>query len=149
MKIENLINAIGTAVQESHKAIEQNYISSFFNNYFYEEESQDSAKITFKPKTVDVVLSGFDDSKGSKVVTAPIAALVQHTNMNLDYIKLNLNINVINENEETNKIEVTSQNRVDNNDAENTQSGEIELLFKAQDTPEGISRIETYLSGNL
>ena len=36
----------------------------------------------------------------SKVVSAPIAALVQHTNMNLDYVKLNLNINVINESEE-------------------------------------------------
>lgn len=149
MKIENLINAIGVAVQDSHKIIEQNYISNFFNNYFHEEESAGSGKITFKPKTVDIILSESEDSEESKVVSAPVAALVRHTNMNLDYIKLNLNINVINENEDKNKIEVTSQNRGDSSDTENTQSGEIELLFKSQNAPEGVSRIETYLNGNL
>lgn len=149
MKIENLINAIGVAAQEAHKIMEQNYVSNFFNIYFHEENLEESDGCTYKPKTVDIVLSDSENSDESKVVSAPVAALVRHTNMNLDYIKLNLNINVINENEDKNKIEVTSQNTNDRDGNDNVQSGEIEILFKSQNAPEGVSRIETYLNGSL
>ncbi len=144
MKIENLIASIGEAVQDAHKMIEQKYVSNFFDHYFQGKVDEITNKYTYKPKTVEIL---FENSQDSKVVSAPIAALVQHTNMNLDYVKLNLNINVINESEE--EIEITPQDAGGKSDADSRKCGEMELLFKCQDAPEGIARIETCLNSIL
>lgn len=144
MKVENLVTSIGAAVQDAHRIIEQKYISNFFDHYFIEDKDEITDKYTYKPKTVEILLS---DSQEQKVISAPIAALAQHTNMNLEYIKLNLNISVINETED--EIEITSQAAVDKSTGDSTKYGELELMFKCQNAPEGISRIETYLNGIL
>ena len=74
MKIENLIASIGEAVQDAHKMIEQKYVSNFFDHYFQGKVDEITNKYTYKPKTVEIL---FENSQDSKVVSAPIAALVQ------------------------------------------------------------------------
>lgn len=147
MKIENLINAVGAAVQDAHNMIELNYLGRFFEDYFEREETQheNASKITYKPKTIEISIS---DSGGSKTISAPLAALVQHTNMNIDYVKINLDINVTDEDE--NGLQVALQAPKEKTEGNNNaQSGQLELMFKNRSTPEGIARIETYLNNIL
>lgn len=144
MKIEKLIHSVGSAIQESYKAIELKSVSNFFDYFFDEVDNKDSKTVTYKPKTVEILLTEQDEKGKSKVILAPVAALVNHNHMNLDYVKVNLNINVTNEKE--NEIEVTSQNKNTDNESENNNTGSIEILFKRHDSPEGISRIETHLN---
>lgn len=147
MRIENLIHSVGNAVQESHKMIELNSIENFFNHYFDEVKNENSNTVTYKPKTVEIMVPGKDDSKS---ILAPVAALVQHNHMNIDYVKINLNINVTDEKED--KLEVTAENAQSNNsntDEDRCNTGEIEIMFKCKDSPEGIARIETHLNSIL
>lgn len=148
MKIEKLIHSVGDAIQESHKAIELKSVSNFFDHFFDEVDNKDSKRVTYKPKTVEIMLTDQDEKDKSKMILAPVAALVNHNHMNLDYVKVNLNINVTDEKE--NKIEVTSLHKNDKDtDSENNNTGSIEILFKRHDSPEGISRIETHLNSIL
>ncbi|MDE6608616.1 MAG: DUF2589 domain-containing protein [Lachnospiraceae bacterium] len=144
MKIENLIISIGEAIQDAHKIMEQKYVSNFFDRYFVGEMDESTNKYTYRPKTVEIL---FENTRDLKVISAPVAALVQHTNMNLDYVKLNLNISVINESKD--EIEITSQASEDESGADRTKYGELELMFKCRNAPEGMARIETYLNGVL
>lgn len=146
MKIENLINSVGQAIQDSYKTIELNSVSNFFNNYFDEVEDVNSNDVIYKPKTIEIKIPSSDDSK---VILAPIATLVKHNHMNIKYVKVNLNINVTDEKED--EIEITSQHpKEKNSDTENKDNaGGIEIMFKCQDSPEGVSRIETHLNSIL
>ena len=148
MKIEDLIHSIGSAIQESHKLIELNCVNHFFENFFDDVKNKNSEKIIYNPKTVEIMLPIQPDKDEAKVLSAPVAALVHHNHMNIDYVKVNLDINVTNEKE--NKIEVTSQ-QINNNDtnSEKNNTGSVEILFKRHDSPEGISRIETHLNSIL
>lgn len=146
MRIEDLIHSVGKAVQESHRNLEQHYIGHFFEHYFEEEVSSTPEKATYRPKTVEIRLG---DADNGKVISAPIAALVANTTMNIDYVKVNLNINVTDEHE--NVMEVTAQppDGADDPSTNKRSSGEIELMFKCRNSPEGVARIETYLNGTL
>lgn len=147
MRIENLINSVGNAVQESYKMIELNSVQNFFNHFFDEVQNDNSNKVTYKPKTVEIMVPGEDDSKS---ILAPVAVLVQHNHMNIDYVKVNMNINVTDEKED--RLEVTAQNaqcNSSNTDEDNSSTGEIEIMFKCKESPEGVSRIETHLNSIL
>lgn len=146
MRIEELIHSIGGAVQETQKNMEQRYLGHFFSNYFEEEVSNDAGKITYRPKTVEIRLG---ESDGDRVISAPIAALVANSNMNVDYVKVNLNINVTDEQENVMSVTAQPLDGTDNTDDKRRRSGEIELMFKCRNSPEGVARIETYLNGTL
>ena len=142
MKIENLLQTIGTAVQESYRAIEQSSVDQFFSGYF-DQEAKNSEAISFKPKMIEVEIPNpYSNENAGRVVYTPIATLVQHKNMNIDYIKLNLNIDVIEETDES--LDISTQNN--QNNSGNEKAGVLEITFKCSDTPEGVSRIETQLN---
>lgn len=148
MKMEDLIHSIGMAIHESHKLIELNCVNHFFDKFFEEVKTENSEKIVYNPKTVEIMLPLQSDKDEKKVISAPVAALVHHSHMNIDYVKVNLDINVTNESE--NEIEVTS-NHINKNDtnSEKNNTGSVEILFKRHESPEGISRIETHLNSIL
>ena len=147
MKIEHLVETLGNAIQESHRNVELNSVNNFFNNYFEQVESNNFEQDMYKPKLIKIIFPTDDNNQNKeKIIVTPVASLVQHNNMNIDYVKLNLNINVLDEDEDG--LDVSSQNLKDNSNAkENTdKSGEMEIMFKCSGTPEGISRIETHLN---
>lgn len=146
MDIRDLIHSIGGAVQETQRNLEQRYLGHFFENYFEEVGSDKLDKVIYRPKTVEIRLG---ESEEDRVISAPIAALVANSNMNVDYVKVNLNINVTDE--QANVLSVTAQplDGTDDNDDERRRSGEIELMFKCRNSPEGVARIETYLDGTI
>lgn len=148
MKIENLIGSLSAAIQQSYKICEMNSLNMFLTQYF---EESNSLEDTYAPKTIKIALptaSAEENDIDEKVVLAPVAALVKHNNMNIDYVKLNINVSV--SEEKDNQLNVkTEKNSYDGDSAENDKTGELEIMFKRSDASEGIARVETYLNGML
>lgn len=148
MTIEDMIGAIGTSVQTAHKAIQLHSLSEFFDCFFEKKESNETAKngeAVYKPKTLQISFPAGEEEKQAKTVTVPVAALVQHNNMDMDYVKIKLNVNITNESEDN--LQVSSQPVKDSN--VNGVSGEMEIMFKCNDTPEGVARIANRLHSLL
>lgn len=140
MNIEHLINNIGNAVSNSHKIGELNSMAGFLKDYF--DIVKDEKGETYVPKNIRIELPCGNDEH--KIIVAPMAALVHHNSMNIEYVKLNLNINVKNENTES--IDITSQNT---EGVSGTGTGELEIMFRCSETPEGVARVETQLNNIL
>lgn len=139
MKIEQLITSINNAIQQTHNFGELNSIDNFLSRYF--EIKKDNGDKTYIPKTVNIELPSDDTSTG-KIILTPMATLVHHNSINIDYVKLNLNINV--EEESSDGLQVTSQNT--NNSTIEGKTGALEIVFRCSNTPEGIARVETQLN---
>lgn len=140
MNIDNLIGTIGTAVFEAHKAIENHSIVDFFQNYFDKRENVNGIE-SFQPKMIEVEVPGLNGER--KKVGIPVAVMVNHGHLNIDSVKLNLNINVVEDAD--NSFAVSTQAT----GGDGKKAGEMEILFKYSDTVEGIARIETQLNSLL
>ncbi len=147
MKIENLLETIGFAIQEAYRAIEYNSVNQFFENYFDRVEKAEG-DITYTPKIIEVEIPTANSDKKSKILYTPIAALAQHKNLNLDNVTLNLNID-ISEDSEVNLKSSPKGTHPPQDNSELKQAGTLELTFKRSDTAEGIARIETRLHNLL
>ena len=146
MKIDHLLQVIGTSVQEAHKAIEYYSVNYFFENYFDKTEGGEGS-VAYTPKLVEIHIPS-SGSGSSKVVYAPVAGLVQHRNLNIDYIKLNLNIDVTEESDGS--LQVSAQGfQSQKDDSNSAHAGMLEISLKCSDTSEGIARIETLLDGMI
>lgn len=147
MRIEALLNSLGTAAQEAYGDIEAQNLMQFLENYF-ERSVNGSGDVTYTPKLIQVEIPSIEPGKGDKQLSVPLAALVHHNKLNLENVKIKLNIGVT---EEANGgLQVSPQGApAQDDDAGSKQSGTIEINFKCADTSEGISRIETHLNGML
>ncbi len=141
MEIEELIMSVNKAVQQTYSLGELNAMYGFLNGFFEMKEGQTDK--TYMPKTISIALPSSDPDK-KKLILMPAAALVHHNTMNIDYVKLNLNIKV--EEENTDGLQITSQNINADANANEGKTGELEIMFRCTDTPEGIARIETQLN---
>lgn len=136
MDIKQLLNTIGAAVQDAHKAIAQNSADFYLTNYF----EQDSESNAYTPKTVEIRIPS---SQGERVITAPLATLVNQGCLNIESLKLNLNIEMLDQGEKG--FCVSPSGAASNG----SKAGEIEILFKCSGTSEGAARVETHLNSLL
>ncbi len=138
MDIKQLLDTIGSAVQEAHKAIAQSSAEFYLNNYF----TQDNESNAYIPKTVDIKISS---GEGEKTISAPMAVLINQGCLNIDSLKLNLNIEIQDQGE--NVFCVSPATAGDNQSGAKT--GEMEIVFKCSETSEGASRVITRLNSLL
>ncbi|NJD04184.1 MAG: DUF2589 domain-containing protein [Ruminiclostridium sp.] len=137
MELEAFIKTIGSSIQQARKAIEYNSVCSFFNQYFSSETIEDSnGEKKWVPKIENVSVSRPD---GKKIkMTVPVMALVNHSTMELDQVKIKVKIKVSTD-QNSEKI------NVDVEGIENDQGGgaqnELEFTFNRNVASEGISRI--------
>ena len=154
MKIDQLLRTLGVAIQEAHEAIEGHSVNQFLENYFdrtvQEQASIDGQeyKEIYMPKMIEVVIPSEDRHAPGRVLYTPIATLVQHKHLNLDNVKLNLNISVLEESEDNLQVAAQGTN-MQNDGSQEHNAGMLEITFKCSDTAEGIARIETQLNGML
>lgn len=141
MNMETLLYGIGTSVQNAHQAIEHHATQHFFENYFVPMEEDDC----FRPKMVKIELPPSKDAEG-KTIYAPLAALIPHTGLNMDCVKIKLNMDILNE---TNGCLEVSAANAGSDTEDNRKSGELEITYKCTDSAEGLSRIETQLNSLL
>ena len=146
MKLDALLGLIATSVQEAHKAVEIDSVSRFFDSYFDKSEEAGEGAV-YTPKSVTIRLPGPDGS-GEKRLYAPVAALVQQKNFNLDCVKLNLDVRVLEES--GGELEVSAQGPApQEGDGGPARAGTMEITMRCTDAPEGVARIETHLYGML
>lgn len=136
MDIRQLLDTVGAAVQDAHKAIAQNSADFYLNNFF----EQDGESDEYIPKTVKIKLTS---PEGNRVVTAPLATLINQGSLNIDSLKLNLNIEMSEQGENNFCVSPVGAS------ANGEKAGELEILFKCTSTSEGAARVETHLNSLL
>ncbi len=145
MKMESLLQTVGTAMQDAYRAIEYNAMGQFFDTYF-DKTQKEGDRIAYTPKIIEVEIPSPGTGKAGKVLYTPTAALVRHKSMNLDCVRLQLNIDVVEEAEEG--LQVSPRGACPPEDAVQN-AGTLEITLKCSDAAEGIARIETQLHGML
>lgn len=135
MDIKELIDSVGAAVHDAHKAIAQSSADFYFSNYF----ERDNESNAFTPKMVEIKIPS---PEGERVITAPMATLINQGCLNIDSLKLNLNIEVLDQGQGFSVSPAGAENS-------GSKTGEIEIMFKCSGTSEGASRVETHLNSLL
>ena len=141
MKIEELIHSIGIAVQEAHDAISEKSVSRFFIQHF-ESSENGTDSIIYRPRMIKIALQGEADGGSSRVINVPAAVLSSHRELALDEVKINLDIDI--SEDDDGKVNAFVKG---GNNAEHT--GTLEIMFKCTDEAEGLARIETHLNSMI
>ncbi len=147
MKMESLLQTIGLAVQNAHRAIDYNAVGQFFDTYF-DKRAKDADTVTYTPKMLEIEIPSPELRKAGKMLYAPTAALVQHKSMQLDCVKVQLHIDVAEEADGTMQVSTQGFHSQEDGSA-SKNAGTLEITLKCSDAAEGIARIETQLYGLL
>lgn len=118
MSTKELISAVGGAMQEAYEQLERRSLENCLAGCF--DLRNDSGESVYVPRTITVSYPG---PNGEELIRSPLAALMGHGVMNMEYVKVTLPLP---ENE--------------------AGGGEMELHFRLRKSPEGVARIETELN---
>lgn len=141
MKIEELIHSLGIAVQEAHNAISDKSVNRFFTQHFdFSQSGTDN--VIYRPKMIEISLPCEGEESSSKVIYVPTAVLSSQKELALDEVKINLDIDI--SEEEAGEVNALVKG---SNNANHT--GTLEIVFKCTDEAEGLARIETQLNGMI
>lgn len=140
MKAEELIESIGIAVQEAHNAIAGQFVDHFFGQHF-ESSQNDADNVVYRPKMIEIALPGTSEMNSSKVIYVPTAVLATHKELALKEVKINLDIDISEEDGEVNALAQGSSSL--------NRTGTLEIVFKLNDEAEGLARIQTHLNGMI
>ncbi|MDE7293289.1 MAG: DUF2589 domain-containing protein [Oscillospiraceae bacterium] len=158
MEIDDLITEFGKAVTNAQQKIEMNYIASFFK-YFKPvklsdedmgenaEDDTSAGSEILKPATVKIELPCADDISHYAPVEVPLVALVHHRQVSLNKVTVRVKPRFTKDTKggiiaDMNAPVFNTANSLENtDDASRDDMGEIELVFNAADSSEGISRV--------
>lgn len=118
MTTGELISAVGSAMQEAYEQLERRSLESCLTGCF--ELRDDSGGPVYVPRTITLSYPG---PNGEELIRSPLAALMGHGVMNMEYVKVTLPL-----------------------PEGETGGGELELHFRLHESPEGVARIETELN---
>lgn len=128
------------AVQEAHNAIADKSAENFFNQHF-EPPDIVGDTVVYRPNMIEIAIPVKNDRENEqKALYVPTAVLVSHRNLELDEVKVNLDIGIT---EDDGKVCTA----VNGSNAEHT--GSLEIVFKCTDTAEGLARVETQLNSMI
>lgn len=140
MKIDELIKSLGIAVQEAHSAISDKSVEQFFSQHFELAQTGENNEL-YRPKMIGISLLESSQSNASKVIYVPTAALVTHKELALDEVKIDLDINISDDDGNVDAM-VIGNGSPDN-------AGKLEIVFKCTNEAEGLARVETQLDGMI
>lgn len=140
-----LIDGISLSMKSAQEKIEEHTLQSY-RKFFTEEEGEDGI-LTMRPVMVKIPLP---DKNGNYVDTdIPIVALMQHNTLNLEEVRLKMNVRTVSTSDKSDDVDVEVVSNLTSESGEKTNSSgtncEIELLFKSCQNQEGVSRITTKL----
>lgn len=141
MEMSRLITALGLAVSQSQREIEQQTIRNFME-YFTAADSQASTSGAAAPLAPQSLLFCLPAAQGeTQMIEVPVAALALHGGIGLERVKINLKV--------TPHFGDGGQVVTDLTALENGGSAEegshMELVFQRSEPPEGIARLYTEL----
>lgn len=158
--LADLITAINQAMLDAQTVVTRSSLDEYWN-YFRpanvlrqsgEDETNDLAADALAPVTRKVVIPYPDDTGVMKTIDVPLVALVHHNTFNLDEVKLKMRVTTsVDRPGGQLKVSLQPLHRTQNTEGKNDlpdASGkveepgqEIELVFKREAPPEGISRV--------
>ena len=115
MDTKELISAVGSAMQEAYEQLERRSLEGCLSGCF--EAVERGGETVYVPRTISV------GPHGEELIRSPLAALMSHGVMNMEYVKVTLPL-----------------------PDKETGGGELELHFRLRESPEGLARIETELN---
>lgn len=118
MTTGELISAVGGAMQEAYEQLERRSLESCLSCCF--ELRDDSEGPVYVPRTITLSYPG---PNGEELIRSPLAALMGHGVMNMEYVKVTLPL-----------------------PEGETGGGELELHFRLREPSEGMARVETELN---
>lgn len=118
MTTGELISAVGGAMQEAYEQLERRSLESCLSGCF--ELRDDSGGPVYVPRTITLSYPG---PNGEELIRSPLAALMGHGVMNMEYVKVALPL-----------------------PEGETGGGELELHFRLREPSEGMARVETELN---
>lgn len=118
MDTKELISAVGIAMQEAYEQLERRSLENCLSGCF--EAVERGGETVYVPRTITVSYPG---PHGEELIRSPLAALMSHGVMNMEYVKVTLPL-----------------------PDKETGGGELELHFRLRESPEGMARIETELN---
>jgi hypothetical protein len=136
--IDDFVKSIGLAIRAAQDETER-FSLELYKNWFIERQDEKTGEITIIPKTLKVAIP---KSNGSfENVDIPIIALLNHHSLSLHETKIKISV-IPRWDEEQHKFMIClGPVAKDDKNMEGTQDRcEIELIFKKNDNPEGISR---------
>ena len=122
MDTKELISAVGGAMQEAYELLERRSLDGCIAACFDAEER--GGETVYVPRTITV---SYPTPNGETLIRSPLAALMSHGVMNMEYVKEYVKVTLpLPENE--------------------AGGGEMELHFRLREPSEGMARIETELN---
>lgn len=118
MDTKELISAVGGAMQEAYEQLERRSLENCLSGCF--EAVERGGETVYVPRTISVSYPG---PHGEELIRSPLAALMSHGVMNMEYVKVTLPL-----------------------PDKETGGGELELHFRLRESAEGLARIETELN---
>lgn len=119
MDTKELISAVGGAMQEAYELLERRSLDGCLAGCFDVEERD--GETVYVPRTITI---SYPTPNGETLIRSPLAALMSHGVMNMEYVKVTLPLP----------------------ENEAVGGGEMELHFRLRESTEGIARIETELN---
>ena len=119
MDTKELISAVGRAMQEAYELLERRSLDGCIAACFDAEER--GGETVYVPRTITV---SYPTPNGETLIRSPLAALMSHGVMNMEYVKVTLPLP----------------------ENEAGGGGEMELHFRLREPSEGMARIETELN---
>lgn len=135
--IDDFIKSIGIAIRSAQEEMER-FSLELYRDWFIEQKNPDNGEVTIVPKAIKVAIPKSDGSHENKDI--PIIALLNHYSLSLYETKLKMSV-IPRWDAEQNKFTVSLGPIPKNEDGDSMQDRcDIELIFKKNDNPEGISR---------
>lgn len=154
MELQTLLETVGVSVQQAQKTIENDGVAQFFQYFTQESEPPENIVTTvseegvpdnkppkppkkhrkrWTPKTESIYLPASNGKESQLEV--PVVALVNHSNLGFDEIKIKMKIN----------LKADAKRGVINADLDVSENGdtasEVELTFRKNVPSEGIARL--------
>lgn len=140
IELETLLTSIATSVQMSQDAIQLNAYKNFLKFFSPEPENDGQDEKKQNPTQTHVPVTQYfniPDSPDNTSVAVPAVALVNHSSLVLDNVKVVLNVSGVSNGQQF----MVSTEPL--NDTPETEHHQITLEFKQKEPSEGISRILT------
>lgn len=136
-----LLTAVGSAVKEAQLELETSHLGHYLRHF---EQVEDENGPVLKPKMVRIEVP--QPGGGVKLLSVPVVALVRHHALSLEQVTVRLAVTPAID-AETGHIRAAlapqAKLPTDAPDAQDAKPPrqEIELVFKRDDTPEGLARL--------
>lgn len=155
MEIGDFIASIGQSISDAQQTLEQQSVSNFFDYFDGHSTESNGEQNVLQPKTETLILPSAGDVSKTEPVQVPIAALMHHSHIRLESVKVKMKMNLSPDRNNDIRVDLTAPQTQDlpaEGSGEVTacsDQDELELVFQVSDPSEGIARVAQNITKTL